>query len=57
MAGPWISSPMVRVELGIAAVSPEPFLGWAYPTRSLEAPSLFILPSSAIQAKLWQCCF
>jgi len=27
MAGSWISSPMVRVDLGIAAFSPEPLLG------------------------------
>jgi len=52
MAGFWISSPMVRVDLGIAAVSPEPLLGWAYPARSLEAHSLPIISSLAIQARV-----
>jgi len=52
MAGSWISSPMVRVDRGIAAFSPEPHLGWAYPARNWEAPSLPIPPSLGIQAKV-----
>jgi len=52
MAGFWTSLPMVRVDPGIAALSPESLLGWAYPARSYEAPFLPVQPFLAIQAKV-----